>query len=67
MDRQTDAHTSLTTWLSVSVDGWALNCSMQRREEQERGRQEWTMVADVATPSTSTTGREGRWGLCVCV
>ena len=49
------------------MEGCALNCSTQSREEEARGR-EWMAVADVATPSTNTTGNTARWGLvCVCV
>lgn len=49
-------------WLSVSVEGCIVNCSTERREEEERER-EWSAAVDVATPMMKTTGREGRWGL----
>ena len=48
--------------VSVSVEDCAVNCSTQRREEEERGRV-WMAAADVATLRISTTGNVTRWGL----
>ena len=55
--------TSVMIWLSVLVGCCAWNCSMQSREEAERGRLRWIAPTEVARPRTSTTGNSGRWGL----
>ena len=40
---------------------------MLSREEAGRGRVRVTTPTVVATPNISTTGKLGRWGLCMCV
>ena len=40
---------------------------MLSKEEAGRGRVRVTTPTVVATPNISTTGKLGRWGLCVCV